>query len=508
VILGRLRGTTTELVKAGIGQGGSLILAQDNAGVNSLQVASNGVATLGTPGTYPGQVVLAGATGGATTLQASATAGGTIAFPAVSGTANAVTTADSGTVTNSMLAHSSTTVNGQTCTLGLTCTVSGAPSGTAGGDLTGSYPNPTVANVNGVAYPASPSANTVPVATGASAVTYEPVPNAALANSSITLQGSVIALGGSALATTSVPQFSGVGLGTVAASAATPLVITPPARTSGSPNLVTITAPVDTTLADAELNDLSINLSSARTFTGGSGFVKQRAVLVSAPTYAEGAAQTIAEAATVAVNGVPQAGTNATLTYSYGLWIEAPAVGSGVTNAVALRVEAPSGASNDNYSAAFAGPVTFNSKATITNGVWTTYNNATVTGMGTPPIYQSVSSPGNTGSITTTNLQCGGSVCLAGTYRATVYMVCTTAGTSSSDTLAVTLGWNDGTASRTATAGSNGMPANIICNATNFAQGSTILQADGSHNITYAFALGATTGSPVYAVYVNLERLQ
>jgi hypothetical protein len=52
------------------------------------------------------------------------------------------------------------------------------------------------------------------------------------------------------------------------------------------------------------------------------------------------------------------------------------------------------------------------------------------------------------------------------------------------------------------------MPANIICNTTAFAQGSTILVANGSNNITYAFALGATTGSPAYAVYVNLERLQ
>ena len=44
----------------------------------------------------------------------------------------------------------------------------------------------TVTHVNGVSYGTSPSTNTVPVVTGSNTVTYEAVPNAALANSSIT----------------------------------------------------------------------------------------------------------------------------------------------------------------------------------------------------------------------------------------------------------------------------------------------------------------------------------
>jgi hypothetical protein len=65
----------------------------------------------------------------------------------------------------------------------------------------------TVGKVNGVAYGASPSTNTVPVVTGTNTVTYEPVPNGALANSSVTVPpgpglsgGGSVALGGTATA--------------------------------------------------------------------------------------------------------------------------------------------------------------------------------------------------------------------------------------------------------------------------------------------------------------------
>jgi hypothetical protein len=57
-----------------------------------------------------------------------------------------------------------------------------APSGSASGDLSGSYPGPTVAKVNAVTYPSAPAANTVPVVTSATSggtITYETVPVAA-----------------------------------------------------------------------------------------------------------------------------------------------------------------------------------------------------------------------------------------------------------------------------------------------------------------------------------------
>ncbi len=58
----------------------------------------------------------------------------------------------------------------------------------------------TVLQVHGVAYPASPSTNTVPVVTGSNVVTYETVPNAALTNSSVTVSGVSGVTGGGTVA--------------------------------------------------------------------------------------------------------------------------------------------------------------------------------------------------------------------------------------------------------------------------------------------------------------------
>ena len=70
----------------------------------------------------------------------------------------------------------------------------------------------TTGKVNGVSYPASPSTNTVPVVTASNIVTYEAVPNAALANPSITVAagpglsgGGVVPLGGVVTLSLSTP---------------------------------------------------------------------------------------------------------------------------------------------------------------------------------------------------------------------------------------------------------------------------------------------------------------
>ena len=69
------------------------------------------------------------------------------------------------------------------------------------------------AKVNSVAYPASPSTSTVPVVTSSNQITYEAVPNGALANSSMTIAGHSVSLGGTqAIASTDLSNGAQVPL--------------------------------------------------------------------------------------------------------------------------------------------------------------------------------------------------------------------------------------------------------------------------------------------------------
>lgn len=112
--------------------------------------------------------------------------------------------------------------------------------------------------------------------------------------------------------------------------AATPtfagLTLTQAVSTSGSPTCATITGAAHTTLAaSTEATDCNVNLARTVQFATGA-LVTQRAVRIQAPTYAFVGASTITDAATLHISGAPAAGTNATITNAYALWVDGGAV--------------------------------------------------------------------------------------------------------------------------------------------------------------------------------------
>lgn len=100
------------------------------------------------------------------------------------------------------------------------------------------------------------------------------------------------------------------------------------AKTSGSPYAILVVGGAHTTLAaSTEACDLDFELNRTVQFATG-GIVTQRAVVVRKTTYAFVGASTITNAATVAIEGAPVAGANATLTNKWALWVQADSIRS------------------------------------------------------------------------------------------------------------------------------------------------------------------------------------
>jgi hypothetical protein len=134
---------------------------------------------------------------------------------------------------------------------------------------------------------------------------------------------------------------------------ATGLSLTQAVSTTGSPNALVVAGGAHTTLtASTEAVDVNINLARTVQFATGA-LATQRAVVYQAPTYAFVGASTITNAATVAIAGAPVKGTNATITNTHALLIQAGATSTAAAS-YGLTVNAQTGGTA-NYAAQFIG---------------------------------------------------------------------------------------------------------------------------------------------------------
>lgn len=98
--------------------------------------------------------------------------------------------------------------------------------------------------------------------------------------------------------------------------------IAPTAATSGVRTALTVTQPADTgRTATTEQSSLYINLGATVTWATGA-VSAQRFVRISRPTIAAAGASTFTSVATVYIEHSPMAGSNATLTNTYALWVD------------------------------------------------------------------------------------------------------------------------------------------------------------------------------------------
>ena len=96
---------------------------------------------------------------------------------------------------------------------------------------------------------------------------------------------------------------------------------TPGARNASAASYLTINIPADTNITASTESIGFKTVTATRTWATGA-LTTQRENVFAAPTYAFNGTSTLTSAATVAITGAPIAGTNATITNRYALWVQ------------------------------------------------------------------------------------------------------------------------------------------------------------------------------------------
>ncbi len=143
---------------------------------------------------------------------------------------------------------------------------------------------------------------------------------------------------------------SGVGIGITNPSAKLHIVQNP-INNGINPGIIYVGAVHNSQTLSTEISSVNITTAGRQWATGNISM--EREVLITQPTYSFVGASTITDAATMSIVGAPINGTNATLTNTYGLLIQAGAVSTAI-NSYGLTVNAQTGATN-NYVATFLG---------------------------------------------------------------------------------------------------------------------------------------------------------